>query len=261
MNAALANILNLGKVGAHNALQDFAQTTRSPDQLHLLVIMQRDSNASHYAHGRPKNEGLMLVAGIALGDGLDAAVKESQARAAAEHLPQPAKTPAKPDNTAGQEGTLTPPPAAQASPTRAKAKKSRGPAAHAGEVPKTSAAHAAALIAAELAALESQNQAPAAQGNEAPPAPSGGDAPATHGQVGADAETAATVNEGGAIAVGATVRVNDTATGKKQAPHIGKTGTVLRQIGPDAWDVSIPREKRGVPLFVCFHTTELEVVA
>lgn len=258
--AALANILNLGKMGAHNALQDFAQTTRSPDQLHLLVIMQRDSGASHYAHGRPKNEGLMLVAGIALGDGLDAAVKESQARAAAEHLPQPAKTPAKPDNTAGQEGTLTPPPAAQASPTRAKAKKSRGPAAHAGEVPKTSAAHAAALIAAELAALEDQNQAPAAQGNEALPAPSGGDAPATHGQAGADAETAATVNEGGAIAVGATVRVNDTATGKKQAPHIGKTGTVLRQIGPDAWDVSIPREKRGVPLFVCFHTTELEVV-
>ena len=259
--AALANILNLGKVGAHNALQDFAQTTRSPDQLHLLVIMQRDSGASHYAHGRPKNEGLMLVAGIALGDGLDAAVKESQARAAAEHLPQPAKTPAKPNNTAGQEGTPTPPPAAQASPTRAKAKKLRGPAAHAGEVPKTSAAHAAALIAAELAALESQNQAPAAQGNEAPPAPSGGDAPATHGQASADAETAATVNEGGAIAVGATVRVNDTATGKKQAPHIGKTGTVLRQIGPDAWDVSIPREKRGVPLFVCFHTTELEVVA
>ena len=80
-------------------------------------------------------------------------------------------------------------------------------------------------------------------------------------QAGADAETAATVNGEGAIAVGATVRVNDTATGKKQAPHIGKTGTVLRQIGPDAWDVSIPREKRGVPLFVCFHTTELEVVA
>ena len=132
--------------------------------------------------------------GIALGDGLDAAVKESQARAAAEHLPQPAKTPAKPDNTAGQEGTSTPPPAAQASPTRAKAKKSRGPAAHAGEVPKTSAAHAAALIAAELAALEDQNQAPAAQGNEAPPAPSGGDAPATQGQAGADAESIRQLN-------------------------------------------------------------------
>lgn len=53
------------------------------------------------------------------------------------------------------------------------------------------------------------------------------------GRYGADAKTAATVNEEGAIAVGTTVRVNDTATGKKQAPHIGKTGTVLRQIGPD----------------------------
>lgn len=259
--AAIADVLNLGKVAPHSALLDYARTTPHPDQLHLLVIMQRDSSANDPGYIRPKNEGLMLVARLAIGDDFDAVLQKYQALAAAEHLPQPARTPAKPDNTAGQEGTSTPPPAAQASPTRAKAKKSRGPAAHAGEVPKTSAAHAAALIAAELAALEDQNQAPAAQGNEAPPAPSGGDAPATHGQAGADAETAATVNEGGAIAVGATVRVNDTATGKKQAPHIGKTGTVLRQIGPDAWDVSIPREKRGVPLFVCFHTTELEVVA
>ena len=259
--AAIADILNLGKVAPHSALLDYARTTPHPDQLHLLVIMQRDSNANDPGYVRPKNEGLMLVARLAIGDEFDAVLQKYQALAAAEHLPQPAKTPAKPDNTAGQEGTSTPPPAAQASPTRAKAKKSRGPAAHAGEVPKTSAAHAAALIAAELAALEDQNQAPAAQGNEAPPAPTGGDAPATHGQAGADAETAATVNGVGAIAVGATVRVNDTATGKKQAPHIGKTGTVLRQIGPDAWDVSIPREKRGVPLFVCFHTSELEVVA
>ena len=56
------------------------------------------------------------------------------------------------------------------------------------------------------------------------------------------------------------MRIKPNATGKKQAPHIGKQGTVLRQLGPDAWDVSIPREKRGVPLFVCFHTTELEVL-
>jgi ParB/RepB/Spo0J family partition protein len=292
--AALANILNLGKVGAHNALQEFAQTTRNPDQLHLLVIMQRDSSASHYAHGRPKNEGLMLVAGIALGDGFDAAMKESKARAEAEHLPKPAKTPAKPDNTAAQEGTSTPPPAAQASPTRAKGKKHHGPAAHAAEVPKTSAAHASALIAAELAALEAQNQAPAAQGNEGAPAPTGGDAaapssqgcapaetnqaptaqgdeaqpplggeaaPATRSTASADAKAKATVNGGKAIAVDVRVRVNAKANGKKQAPHVGKEGTVLRQVGPDAWDVSIPREKRGVPLFVCFHTTELEVVA
>lgn len=292
--AALANILDLGKVGAINALQEYAQRTTHPAQLHLLVIMQRDSSANDPGYTRPKNEGLMLVAGIALGDGFDAAVRESKARAAEEHLPKPAKAPAKPDNTEGQEGTSTPPPAAQASTSRAKGKKTHGPAAHASETPKTSAAHAAALIAAELAALEDQNQAPAAQGDEGSPAPTGGPAtapsgtgdasaetnqapaaqgneaqphlgceaaPATRGKASAGAKARATVNEAQAIELGVTVRVKDNANGKKQAPHIGKTGTVLRQIGPDAWDVSIPREKRSVPLFVCFHTTELEVVA
>lgn len=292
--AALANILNLGKVGAINALQEHAEATRHPDQLHLLVIMQRASSASDYAFGRPKNEGLMLVAGIALGDGFDAAVKESKARAAEEHLPKPAKAPAKPDNTEGQKGTSIPPPAAQASTSRAKGKKTHGPAAHAGETPKTSAAHARAQIAAELEALEAQIHAPAAQGNEGSPAPAGGPAtapsctgdasaetnqapaaqgneaqphlgceaaPATRGKAAAGAKARAAVNEVQAIELGVTVRVKDNATGKKQAPHIGKTGTVQRQIGPDAWDVSIPREKRSVPLFVCFHTTELEVVA
>jgi hypothetical protein len=91
-------------------------------------------------------------------------------------------------------------------------------------VPKTSAAHAAALIAAELAALEDQNQAPAAQGNEAPPAPSGGDAPATHGQAGADAETAATVNEASAFKVGMVATVKPTAANAKWR---GRTVTVV----------------------------------
>lgn len=268
--AALANILNLGKVGAHNALQDFAQTTRSPDQLHLLVIMQRDSGASHYAHGRPKNEGLMLVAGIALGDGLDAAVKDSQAIAAAEHLP---KAPA--EATTGTKQAEEP----SAQPDDAKAPGAKKPAAlarsnarakkteRAAEAPKDSPQYAAANIAAALAELEEGNSegaaaevsaalakleegqdvAPTAQGNEAPPAPAGGDAPQPD-------------QPAGGIRLGVEVRIKPNATGKKQATHIGKQGTVLRQIGPDAWDVSIPREKRGVPLFVCFHTTELEVL-
>ena len=292
--AAVADVLGLGKVGAHSALIDYAKTTPSPDFLQLLVIMQRDSSPSHYAYNRPKNEGLMLVAGNVFKDRLDEVISELKAQAKEEHLPKPTKAPAKPDNTAGQEGTSTPPPAAQASSSRAKGKKPHGPAAHAAEVPKTSAAHASALIAAELAALEEQNQAPAAQGNEGAPAPSGVDAaapssqgcapaetnqapaaqgdeaqpplggeaaPATHSKASADAKAKATVNGGKAIAVDVRVRVNAKANGKKQAPHVGKEGTVLRQVGPDAWDVSIPREKRGVPQFVCFHTTELEVLA
>lgn len=268
--AALANILNLGNVGAHNALQDFAQTTRSPDQLHLLVIMQRDSGASHYAHGRPKNEGLMLVAAIALGDGFESAVQDSQAIAAAEHLP---KAPA--EATTGTKQTEEP----SAQPDDAKAPGAKKPAAlarsnarakkpsAAAEAPKDSPQFAAANIAAALAELEEGNSegaaaevsaalaqleegqdvAPTAQGNEAPPAPAGGDAPQPD-------------QPAGGIRLGLEVRIKPNATGKKQATHIGKQGTVLRQIGPDAWDVSIPREKRGVPLFVCFHTTELEVL-
>ena len=70
---------------------------------------------------------------------------------------------------AAPEGTLTPPPAAQASPTRAKAKKSTAPAALARDAArvKTTAAEAQAQIAAELRALEEANQAPAAQGDDA----------------------------------------------------------------------------------------------
>lgn len=174
-SAALANILNLGKVGAHSALLDYAKTTPRPDQLHLLVIMQRDSGANHYAYNQVKNEGLMLVAGAALGDRLGEVITECKAKAEAEHLPKPAKTPARPDNTGAAEGTPTPAPAAQASSTRGKGpKKSSRP--DTGEKPKTSAAYAAAEIAAALQAAEDQSQAPAAQGNEGAPAPTGGGA-------------------------------------------------------------------------------------
>ncbi len=56
------------------------------------------------------------------------------------------------------------------------------------------------------------------------------------------------------------VKVNTTARGPKQAPHIGKEGTVSRQIGATAWDVAIPRAKRSVPVFVAFDATELEIL-
>lgn len=73
------------------------------------------------------------------------------------------------DKPAAPDGTSTPPPAAQASPTRAKAKKSTAPAALARDAArvKTTAAEAQAQIAAELRALEDANQAPAAQGDDA----------------------------------------------------------------------------------------------
>lgn len=248
---ALADILNLGKVGAHNALGEFAKTTHAPDQLHLLVIMQRDSRANDYSRNGHKNEGLMLVAGTVFGDRLPEIEAQCKAHAEAEHLPKPTKP-------AAPEGTSTPRPAAQASPTRGKGKAQKPKADPA--PPKTTKAEASAAIAAALRAAEEPIQAPAAQGIEAPPAPAGGDAPAPGGEGGAGVNTGATVETAKGLAVGAKVRVLPTATGKNQAPHIGKQGTVLRQVGPEAWDVAIPREKRSVPGFVAFHASELEVV-
>ena len=290
--ATLADILNLGKVGAHSALMDYAKTTRAPDQLHLLVIMQRDSGANHYSHNRPKNEGLMLVAGNVFGERLPEIVSECQAHAKAEHLPKPAKAAAPKDD-------LPLPPAAQAIPTReeGKAKGAKGkttPAAQArATAPKTTKAQAAAQIAAALAEAEGdQIQAPTAQGNEGAPAPSGGgagdaapsnsacapapsvaaskgkagstfratdSAPTPAGQASADVTTGAAVS-GGKLAIGVRVKVNATARGPKQAPHVGKTGTIERQVGPEAWDVALPREKRSVPMFVVFHASDLELV-
>ena len=61
------------------------------------------------------------------------------------------------------------------------------------------------------------------------------------------------------LQIGAHVRILPTATGKKQLPHVGKQGTIERRLGDDAWDVAIPRAKRGVPVFVGFRSTELEV--
>ncbi|RYF02348.1 MAG: ParB/RepB/Spo0J family partition protein [Comamonadaceae bacterium] len=144
---------------------------------------------------------------------------------------------------AAPKGASTPPPAAQASASRAKSKAQKTPAARAGDSgAKTSKEHAAALIAAELSALEEKNVAPAAQGNGEQP-------PATAGQ------------QGAALGVDVQVRVLPTATGKKQAPHIGKVGKILRKVGSNAWDVAIPREKRNVPMFIVFDATELQAVA
>lgn len=157
------------------------------------------------------------------------------------------------------------PPAAQASTTRAqgkaKGKKATAPAAPASATaPKTTKAQASAQIAAALRDAEGDSQAPAAQGDEAHPAPAGGDASATPGQDSAGASTGAAV-AGGKLAVGVRVKINATARGPKQAPHVGKEGAIERQMGPEAWDVAIPRAKRSVPVFVAFHSSELEVLA
>ncbi|MDP3228364.1 MAG: ParB/RepB/Spo0J family partition protein [Acidovorax sp.] len=289
---SIAARLDLGKVGAHSAVIDYAKTTPHPQLLHLLIIMERTASVQDRGYlDRPANEGLMLVAHVALLDKLPVVIADLKAEARAKYLPEPVKA-------AAPETTSTPNPAAQATTTRegGKGKGTKGkttPAAQArATAPKTSKAEASAQIAAELAALEGQIQAPRAQGNEGAPAPSGGlavtaapsntaalldpslawpklktprtstatdSAAAPGGEASADVGTGATV-KGGELAAGVQVKIKPNARGPKQAPHVGKTGHIVRGINPLVWEVSIPREKRSVPWVVTFHVAELEVV-
>ena len=73
------------------------------------------------------------------------------------------------------------------------------------------------------------------------------------GQGSADVET------GAALTIGMRVRVNESASGKKQKPWIDHYGTITAQFGPEAWDVDIERAPRCKPLRVAFHTSELEI--
>lgn len=290
----IAARLDLGKVGAHAAVIDYAKTTPTPQLMHLLIIMERTSRTEDRGYlDRPANEGLMLVAGVAHLDRLPVVINEVQAEAKAKYLPEPAKP-------AAPESASTPNPAAQATTTRAgdKTKGAKGnppPAAQArATAPKTTKAEATAQIAAALAEAEgSQIQAPAAHGNEGAPAPAGGvaggaaprkmatpmgpsgawpfpkvaaeatapdSAAPPSGKASAGAKTGATV-EGGELAPDVKVKILPNARGPKQAPHVGKVGHIVRCINPQVWEVSIPREKRSVPWVVTFHVTELEVVA
>ncbi|MEG0201964.1 MAG: ParB/RepB/Spo0J family partition protein, partial [Comamonas sp.] len=164
--AAVADVLGLDRVGAHSALIQHAAETVHPDWLQMLCIMQMDSSVNDHSYGgRIANEGLMLVAGAALQKQLQTAIKDLKAVAAEKHLPKPA--PVKSD---APKPDLPQHPAARAGGDggKGKAQKSKKPAAHAGEVPKTSAAHASALIAAALQEADS-GAAAAAQGNDAAP--------------------------------------------------------------------------------------------
>ncbi len=74
---ALCRVLNLGKVSPIAAVTDFAKETPSPELFNLLVIMQEASSAHDHAYeGRIANEGLLLIAGNAFGDALEATIQE-----------------------------------------------------------------------------------------------------------------------------------------------------------------------------------------
>ncbi|HRH30112.1 MAG TPA: ParB/RepB/Spo0J family partition protein [Aquabacterium sp.] len=119
----------------------------------------------------------------------------------------------------------------------AKAKKADAPL----RKPKTSASEAQAQIAAAMQAEEKTDPGADAQGIEA-------------------------TASGFALAVGARVKVLPSATGRKEAPWIGKKGTVSGRVGPEAWDVTFegkvakPITGKAVVAVQSFHVTELEMV-
>ena len=122
----------------------------------------------------------------------------------------------------------------------AKAKKAGAPL----RKPKTSASEAQAQIAAAMQA-EDQKTDP-----------------------GADAQGIETTASGLKLAVGARVKVLPSAEtgGPAVRKWIGKTGTVERQVGPEAWDVCFtpmvakPVTGKAAMEFQSFHVTELGVV-
>ena len=119
----------------------------------------------------------------------------------------------------------------------AKAKKADAPL----RKPKPSASEAQAQIAAAMQAEEKTDPGADAQGIEA-------------------------TASGFALAVGARVKVLPSATGRKEAPWIGKKGTVSGRVGPEAWDVTFegkvakPITGKAVVAVQSFHVTELEMV-
>ncbi|WP_462387244.1 ParB/RepB/Spo0J family partition protein [Acidovorax sp. Q11] len=169
----IAARLDLGKVGAHSAVIDYADTTATPHLLHLLIIMERTSRTEDRGYlDRPANAGLMLVAGVALQDKLPVVINQVQAEAKAKYMPEREKPAAATDLAAqageGAEGAKGGKGAAKKSAARAGAKA-------AAEAPKTSKAKASADIAAAMQALEGESttgSAAALQGDEAP-APAG----------------------------------------------------------------------------------------
>lgn len=292
----LCKVLALGTVAPLQGLLQYIQETDAPGDVLQLLVCFADVEYRHWLNADRANADLLAIAADYSVDveAVKAKTKANQ-RAAAN-----AKEEREAAKAAAPKGASTPPPAAQASPTRAKSKGKKPLAAPAGDTtPKTSAAHAKAQIAAGLAALEGNDQAPAAHGDDAPAVPVGqpaasaapraGDgavpklknkAPTAQGndaQPVADAQAAAAPsgkasageNTGAAadavqLAGGMKVRVLPAASAPKKAPYIGKQGELRYLVGQrrSNWRVAFPEIiKRGVAVVETFAATELEVVA
>lgn len=297
----LGKLLKLEKVAPVDTLKSHVSAHPNPTALLWLLVAEADVEYRNWLPAQDENAGLMLAAeafGVNV-DAVQKAVKdELKEKHFAEDqkalLPLPPAAQA--SGGRGEKVNETKP---GRNPDTRKSI-SKGPAARARDAaPKTTAAEAEAGIAAAfaevdaaLAATEDTTQRAAPEGIEAAPlaatpAPADAAAPQTHDQRPAAegieaaplaAPTApqpvhtpapATGNPphtngpaSPALGLGVRVRVLPSASGVKQAGRIGQEGVIDRQTGPEAWDVRFAGTKsRAVPQRVCYHVSELEVVA
>jgi len=237
----LAKLLNLGQVAPQSALSDLVKTSPMPARLHLLILMQEASSAADTGYAdHPANQALMLIAQSVWHDRLDTIIQEIKAEIHATVWP--------PADEAADKNTSTPnAPAAQASRGAGEKDKPGKPGAK-GKKTARPAAPAAATVGEEearqgiAAAMQSVEGGPPVADAQAAPQPAG------------------------AFAIGDKVKILPTATGKREARWVGKTGTVQGRVGPEAWDVSFtakvarPITGKSIGHFQSFHVTELEVV-
>lgn len=209
--ARICELLSLGKVSPVAAVADYARETPAPDMLHLLIIMQQDSETdTHTYGGRIPNEGLLLVAGNVFGDQLQDVVKEIKAETLARVMPKVAKR--LPKTTAP---LAQPKPAAGQAPLRK---------------PKLSAEEAKSGIACALQGIDGAASAPV--GAVAQPA-----GPDGVPNVASDA-----------LGIGVSVRIADELANPRQQKFCGKKGTITGKVGK-AWDVSFKGRTGGISSF------------
>lgn len=253
----LARLLDLGKVAPKAGLQEWAKAHEWPATALLLVLAHRDGDWSRYLHehGQLDNKGLMLACAALE---VDPHAIEREARANAKRAAAEAKQAARAEKAAAKAAATVrkaPPPNAPAALASgvpgAALNVDQAPAAPAGAVGKGKRGKARwAAPAPTLGEAEArQGIAAAMQGDEAP----------------ALLRTPAAAPGGGAtavLAVGQQVKVLATVSQKAQKPFAGKTGQIVAQIGPEAWDVRLAtgRKGSGLATVVGFHQSELEAV-
>lgn len=169
----LCKLLDLGKVVPKEAIKQAADDWANPELLTGCIIALHDRgfwnrydlDSNSY---KPNTNPELLAMAEACGVDVEAAKAKAKANMRAAETARKAAATPQPD---APKADLPQHPAARAGGDggRGNAKKGKKPAAQAGEVPKTSAAHASVQIAEALQELEGSGAAAAAQGVEGAP--------------------------------------------------------------------------------------------